>query len=102
MGTTMTSTLTFDPVAFKTTTRQQWQEAAEAWHRWGPFVGTWLHDATEVMLDRAGVTPGARVLDVAAGAGEQSLRAARRVGAGGHVLATDIAPELLRRAESDA
>jgi ubiquinone/menaquinone biosynthesis C-methylase UbiE len=98
----MTSTPTFDPVAFKTTTRQQWQDAAEAWHRWGPFVGTWLHEATEVMLDRAGVAPDARVLDVAAGAGEQSLRAARRVGPGGHVLATDIAPELLRRAEADA
>jgi ubiquinone/menaquinone biosynthesis C-methylase UbiE len=98
----MTTTATFDPVAFKTTTRQQWQDAAEAWHRWGPFVGTWLHDATERMLDAAGVTTGARVLDVAAGAGEQSLRAARRVGATGRVLATDIAPDLLARAAQDA
>ena len=39
--------------------------------------------------------PGCRVLDVAAGAGEQSLAAARRVGPSGHVLATDIAPALL-------
>lgn len=46
--------------------------------------------------------PGCRVLDVAAGAGEQSLAAARRVGAGGHVLATDIAPALLAYAERDA
>jgi hypothetical protein len=29
-------TSTFDPVAYKATTRQQWQAAAEAWHRWGP------------------------------------------------------------------
>ena len=92
----------FDAAAFKTTTRAQWQSAAEAWHRWGPFVGDWLGQATETMLDLARVGPGCRVLDVAAGAGEQSITAARRVGADGHVLATDIAPALLERAASDA
>ena len=30
------ATTAFDPVAYKQTTREQWQEAAEAWHRWGP------------------------------------------------------------------
>ena len=54
------------------------------------------------MFDLARVGPGCRVLDVAAGAGEQSLAAARRVGASGHVLATDIAPALLERAAADA
>ena len=80
---------------FKTTTRAQWQNAAEAWHRWGPFIGDWLGAATEAMFEMAAVGPGCRVLDVAAGAGEQSLAAARRVGPGGHVLATDISPALL-------
>jgi len=47
------------------------------------------------MLDAAGVTAGSTVLDVAAGAGGQTLAAARRVGAGGHVLATDISPAIL-------
>lgn len=98
----MTTTASFDPVAFKTTTRQQWQDAAEAWHRWGGFIGSWLHDATETMIEMAGIGDGDRVLDVAAGAGEQSLRIARRVGPGGHVLATDIAPDLLARAATDA
>lgn len=93
---------TFDAEKFKTTTRAQWQSAAEAWYRWGPFIGSWLGDATEAMFDLARVGPGCRVLDVAAGAGEQSLTAARRVGAGGHVLATDIAPALLAYAERDA
>ncbi|HYN67443.1 MAG TPA: class I SAM-dependent methyltransferase [Ornithinibacter sp.] len=96
------STTTFDPIAFKTTTRAQWQAAAEPWHRWGPFIGSWLGDATHLMLDLAGVTEGSRVLDVAAGAGEQTMRAARRVGASGRVLATDIAPALLERAARDA
>lgn len=93
---------TFDAEAYKITTRAQWQAAAEAWHRWGPFVGDWLGDVTEAMFDLARVGPGCRVLDVAAGAGEQSLAAARRVGASGYVLATDIAPALLERASSDA
>jgi ubiquinone/menaquinone biosynthesis C-methylase UbiE len=47
------------------------------------------------MLDRAGVHKGSHVLDVAAGAGEQSLVAARRVGPSGHVLATDISSNIL-------
>lgn len=92
----------FDAEKFKTTTRAQWQSAAEAWHRWGPFIGNWLADATEAMFEMADVGPGCRVLDVAAGAGEQSVAAARRVGARGHVLATDIAPALLAYAERDA
>jgi len=50
---------------------------------------------TERMLDLAGIEPGHRVLDVAAGTGEQSLMAARRVGPNGFVLATDIADQML-------
>ncbi len=96
------TTTTFDPVVFKTTTREQWQAAAEPWHRWGDFIGQWLGDATEAMFDLARIESGSRVLDVAAGAGEQSLRAAERVGPTGHVLATDLAPALLERAAADA
>ena len=94
--------MAFDPVAFKTTTRAQWDTAAEAWHRWGGLLGEWLGPATERMLDLAGVHAGARVLDVAAGAGEQTLRAARRAGPSGHVLATDLSPEILEYALKEA
>ncbi len=92
----------FDPEQYKRTTYTQWQQAAEAWHRWGPTLRSWLGPATERMLDLAGVAKGQRVLDVAAGAGEQTLAIAERVGPGGHVLATDIAPDILAYAESDA
>ena len=93
---------TFDPDAYKRTTREQWQAAADAWDRWGPTLEAWLGEATELMLDVAGVQAGSRVLDVAAGAGGQTLAAARRVGEGGHVLATDNASEILARAERGA
>ena len=95
-------TITFDAAAYKQTTRSQWEEAAEAWHRWGPTIEDWLGDATTTMLDRAGVADAARVLDVAAGAGGQTLAAAERVGPGGHVLATDISPAILEYAASTA
>ena len=92
----------FDPIKFKATARAQWENAAEAWHRWGPFLGRWLGPATDRMLDLARVQTGSRVLDLAAGAGEQTLRAARRVGPGGHVLATDISPAILEYAARTA
>jgi ubiquinone/menaquinone biosynthesis C-methylase UbiE len=92
----------FDPEAYKETTHAQWQEAAEAWHRWGPTLEAWLGPATELMLDLAGVGEGARVLDVAAGTGGQTLAAAHRAGKSGAVLATDISARILGFAAAEA
>src|SRR5436305_1554804 len=96
------ATTVFDPVAYKETTRQQWQKAAAAWHRWGPALEEWLGEATELMLDLARIGEGSRVLDVAAGAGGQALAAARSVGPTGAVLATDISSNILEFAERQA
>jgi SAM-dependent methyltransferase len=92
----------FDPLKYKETTREQWQTAAEPWHRWGPTLEEWLGQATEVMLEMAEVGPGARVLDVAAGAGGQAIAAAKRVGSAGYVLATDISSNILQFASAAA
>ena len=40
------TTTTFDAAAYKRTTRAQWEDAAEAWHRWGPTIEDWLGAAT--------------------------------------------------------
>ena len=85
----------FDPDRYKTTTREQWQSAADAWDRWTPTLQAWLGPATEVMLDLAAIGPGDRVLDVAAGAGAPAITTAKRVGPTGSVLATDISPNIL-------
>lgn len=95
MAATLQAPIAFDPVKFRQTTRAQWETAAEAWDRWGPLLARWLGPSTEAMLDMAGVRAGSRVLDVAAGAGEQTLVAARRAGPTGHVLATDISSTIL-------
>ncbi|MDP9371492.1 MAG: methyltransferase domain-containing protein [Chloroflexota bacterium] len=96
------SATTFDPARYKETTRQQWESAAEAWHRWEPTLKAWLGSATEVLLDLARVGPGSRVLDVASGAGEPAITAAKRVGPEGYVLATDIAANILEFAREAA
>ncbi len=92
----------FDPIQYKQTTRNQWETAAEAWHRWGGLLSEWLGAPTEMMFDMADIGEGSRVLDVAAGAGEQTVAAARRVGPGGYVLATDLSPTILSFAAEQA
>ena len=69
--------------------------AAEGWRRGAEARARFLGPLTETMLDLAGVRPGSRVLDVAAGTGDQTLLAARRVGPEGSVLATDLAAGML-------
>ena len=92
----------FDPIKYKETTREQWQTAAEPWYRWGPTLEEWLGQATQTMLDMAEVGPGSRVLDIAAGAGGQTIVAAKRVGPSGYVLATDISSNILQFASETA
>jgi SAM-dependent methyltransferase len=93
---------TFDPIQYKQTTQEQWQAAAAAWNQWEPTLEQWLGPATDLMLDLAELRPGNRVLDLAAGAGGQTLVAARRVGSTGSVFATDISSNILAFAAENA
>ena len=74
-------------------------EAVEAWRRGLARRRQALAAATDRLLDRANLRPGSRVLDLAAGTGEQSLLAVQRVGPSGFVLATDISASMLAVAE---
>lgn len=96
------SQIAFDPIQYKEGTFSQWQSAAGAWSNYGGLLRRWLGPATELMLDMCEVGRGSRVLDVAAGAGDQSLQTAERVGARGYVLATDLSPAILERARENA
>jgi ubiquinone/menaquinone biosynthesis C-methylase UbiE len=79
-----------------------WDQAAHGWNSHTTIIRAWLEDATRTMLDAARIEPGARVLDIAAGAGDQTLDIARRVGPHGHVLATDISAAILVLARDNA
>ncbi len=72
-----------------------WDQGAAGWQHNEGLVKTWLADATRQMLDAARIGTGMTVLDVAAGAGGQTLDIARRVGPDGKVLATDISPRMI-------
>lgn len=72
-----------------------WGRAAEGWSSSTPIVRAWLRQATAAMLAEARLRPGSRVLDLAAGAGDQTRDIALAVGPTGDVLATDISPKIL-------
>ncbi len=98
----MTTPPRFDPVAYKESTRQQWERVAAAWNRWSPTLQRWWTPVTEAMLEMARIGPGSRVLDVAGGSGEPALTAAMRIGPTGYVLSTDISANLVRLAVENA
>lgn len=98
----MTATDTVDAEAFTRASLGQWEKAAAGWNQQTPQIRTWLRSATDTMLAMAGVRRGVRVLDVAAGAGDQTLDIAERVGPDGFVLATDLSPTMLAHARANA
>ena len=77
-------------------------DRADAWHLAKHRREETTGAVTELMLDLADLRPGDRVLDVAAGTGDSSLIAARRVEPNGRVLAVDISANMLKRAEASA
>lgn len=92
----------FSPEEFKDATRQAWDKSAGGWNSQTRAIHAWLADATAAMLGAAHIKNGMRVLDIAAGAGDQTLAIARRVGPAGHVLATDISEAILQFAKDNA
>jgi ubiquinone/menaquinone biosynthesis C-methylase UbiE len=98
----MNKEFSVDPDVATAAMRAQWDQAARGWRDSGAVIRPWLQQATQAMLGMAGVKPGAHVLDVAAGAGDQTLDIAERVGPDGYVLATDLSPEILQFAAQQA
>jgi len=86
---------TVDAVEFRDGQQQQWNSAASGWRRWSELIDGAASGISERLVELAGVEPGSRVLDVAAGYGEPSLTAARATGPEGAVLATDISAEMI-------
>lgn len=82
--------------------RSTWESAAPGWAKWErPFAAS-LSGATDALIDMAGIRPGMQVLDIACGAGSQSIQAANRVGPNGRVVASDISATMLEHVRSNA
>jgi enediyne biosynthesis protein CalE5 len=94
-----------DAVEFRGGQQQQWNKAAQGWKKWSGLIDAGASSISQRLVELAGVQPGSRVLDVAAGYGEPSLTAARVAGPDGRVVATDISAEMLaygrERAEAE-
>lgn len=86
---------TLDAREFRTGQRTQWNDAATSWKKWSPLIDKGVGPVSDRLVELAQIKAGDRVLDVAAGYGEPALTAAKRVGAGGEVVATDISAEML-------
>lgn len=99
---TATALKPLDSDKVKDTARRQWDACASGWNDKSAIIRNWLRESTDAMLAMADIQAGARVLDIAAGAGDQTLDIARRVGPTGHVLATDFSPLILTFAARNA
>lgn len=87
---------------FKRAAQAQWDRCAQGWNDHTPEIRAWLREPTAAMIAMAGVRPGHRVLDVAAGAGDQTIDLAAAAGPTGEVLATDFCEPLLALAQANA
>jgi SAM-dependent methyltransferase len=83
-----------DPAEFRDAQRGQWDIAAPGWKKWSGWLDGHTAAVSERLVELAGIEPGNRVLDVAAGYGEPSLTAARKAGPDGAVVSTDISAEM--------
>jgi SAM-dependent methyltransferase len=84
-----------DPRQFAIAQRELWGSVATGWRKWWPTFEEGAQSLNKRMVELAGIRAGSNVLDVATGIGEPALTAARRVGAKGRVLGTDLAPQML-------
>jgi ubiquinone/menaquinone biosynthesis C-methylase UbiE len=82
--------------------KQEWNSVAPAWQEWWKTIERGTEGVSRRLVELAKIKPGSRVLDIATGMGEPALTAAKLVGKSGHVLATDISPQMLTFAKQRA
>ena len=81
---------------------REWRESARYWQKHAGTIRTMFGPITQALIEDADIIEGDAVLDVAGGAGEPSLTIAEVVGPTGSVTCTDVAPEMVAAAESEA
>src|SRR2546430_14703208 len=80
-----------------------WNEAAgPKWVAFQKVIDAQIAPLGERAVDRAGIAPGERVIDVGCGCGDTTIALARRVGPTGLVLGVDISAPMLERAAETA
>jgi len=93
---------TIDPKQYKEAERRSWDNVANNWRKWWKTIERGAEKVSRRLIELAEIKPGSIVLDIATGIGEPAITAANRVGQNGHVLATDISPQMLSVAKQRA
>jgi SAM-dependent methyltransferase len=81
--------------------RAYWQARGAAWDRWADTVAASAERLDNPLIAAARIEPGARLLDLASGAGQPALAIAAQI-ARVQVTATDLLPEMLEGARRRA
>jgi len=84
-----------DAGEFRAKQRRDWDVASKGWSAWNERIDAATRHVSARLVEAAGIKPGDRVLDVAAGYGEPALTAAKVVGPEGKVVATDLSSAML-------
>jgi SAM-dependent methyltransferase len=74
--------------------RGAWARLSEGWEKWDAIIMDQMAPVSTAMIERLGIAEDQRHLDIAAGTGEPGLTIAR-LAPRGHVVLTDLAPEML-------
>jgi len=91
-----------DPSQFKQGQRESWDSVAAEWQRWWKTTEAAAEIVSRRLIELAEIKQNSKVLDIATGIGEPAITAAKKVGNGGHVMATDISPQMLSIAKQRA
>jgi ubiquinone/menaquinone biosynthesis C-methylase UbiE len=91
-----------DPDAVRAEMLERWGRAAAGWGKRAQRVGEFGMPVSAWMLDHAGLQPGLRVLELAAGPGETGFLAAELIRPGGSLVCSDATDEMLEVARARA
>jgi ubiquinone/menaquinone biosynthesis C-methylase UbiE len=93
-----------DVAKFEAKIRGEWIDGATcaAWQKWHDKSVVFWSEFTRELLAVSRLEPGHRVLDLASGTGDPALTVAEQVGPAGHVVVTDLAPQMLDIARNNA
>ena len=93
---------TLESKRYKEAEHQSWNSVAAGWQKWWKTIERSAEKVSRRLIQLAEIKPGSRVLGIATGIGEPALIAANQVGKSGHILATDISPQMLAIAKQRA
>lgn len=92
----------FDPDALRAEIIERWGRAAAGWERRAQRLREFGLPVSIWMIEHAGLHPGQRVLELAAGPGETGFLAAELIRPGGTLVSSDATDEMLEIARARA